>query len=62
MNMKKLLMVTNDAGFRDDFFSQMGMFAGETTLVENAPDVIIVDEDEEYYNKLRLQYPNIPMI
>ncbi len=60
--MSHILFVSDNADFVEDLKAQVLRFAPDFSFVETAPDLLLVDENEEQCNDLRQKYPSVPLI
>ncbi len=60
--MAHILFISDNEDFAEDLKAQILRFAPDFSFVENAPDLLLIDEDSECCNELRQKYPTIPLI
>lgn len=60
--MSHILFVSDNVDFAEDLKAQMLRFAPDFSFVETAPDLMLVDENEELCADLRKKYPSVPLI
>lgn len=60
--MAHILFISNNEDFAEDLKAQILRFAPDFSFVENAPDLLLIDENSECCNELRQKYPTIPLI
>ena len=60
--MSHILFVSDNVDFAEDLKAQMLRFAPDFSFVETAPDLLLVDENEELCADLRKKYPSVPLI
>lgn len=60
--MAHILFISDNEDFAEDLKAQILRFAPDFSFVENAPDLLLIDENSECYNELRQKYPTIPLI
>lgn len=60
--MAHILFVSDNEDFAEDLKAQILRFAPDFSFVENAPDLLLIDENSECCNELRQKYPTIPLI
>lgn len=60
--MAHILFISDNKDFAEDLKAQILRFAPDFSFVENAPDLLLIDEDSECCNELRQKYPTIPLI
>ena len=60
--MAHILFISDNEDFAEDLKAQILRFAPDFSFVENAPDLLLIDENSECCNELRQKYPTIPLI
>lgn len=60
--MAHILFISDNEDFAEDLKAQILRFAPDFSFVENAPDLLLIDENSERCNELRQKYPTIPLI
>lgn len=60
--MAHILFISDNEDFAEDLKAQILCFAPDFSFVENAPDLLLIDENSECCNELRQKYPTIPLI
>ncbi len=60
--MAHILFISDNKDFAEDLKAQILRFAPDFSFVENAPDLLLIDENSECCNELRQKYPTIPLI
>ncbi len=60
--MSHILLISKNNDFAEDLKTQVMRFAPDFSFVENAPDLLIVDEDEQSYKEFRKKYDSVPII
>lgn len=60
--MSHILFVSDNEDFAEDLKAQVLRFAPDFSFVETAPDLLLVDENEELCKDLRQKYPSVPLI
>lgn len=60
--MAHILFISDNEDFTEDLKAQILRFAPDFSFVENAPDLLLIDENSECCNELRQKYPTIPLI
>lgn len=60
--MLHILFVSENEDFAEDLKTQVLRFAPDFSFVENAPDLLLIDENSELCGELRQKYPTIPLI
>lgn len=60
--MAHILFISDNEDFVEDLKAQILRFAPDFSFVENAPDLLLIDENSECCNELRQKYPTIPLI
>lgn len=60
--MAHILFISENEDFAEDLKAQILRFAPDFSFVENAPDLLLIDENSECCNELRQKYPTIPLI
>lgn len=60
--MAHILFISDNENFAEDLKAQILRFAPDFSFVENAPDLLLIDENSECCNELRQKYPTIPLI
>ena len=60
--MAHILFISDNKDFAEDLKAQILRFAPYFSFVENAPDLLLIDENSECCNELRQKYPTIPLI
>ncbi|MBQ8481585.1 MAG: response regulator transcription factor [Alphaproteobacteria bacterium] len=53
---------SDNEDFKKDLSAQIVRFADKSVVTDEAPDVIIVDEDENIYSRKRTEYPSVPIL
>ena len=60
--MAHILFISDNEDFAEDLKAQILRFAPDFSFVENAPDLLLIDENSERCGELRQKYPTIPLI
>lgn len=60
--MAHILFISDNEDFAEDLKAQILRFAPDFSFVENAPDLLLIDENSECCNEQRQKYPTIPLI
>lgn len=60
--MSHILFVSDNLDFAEDLKAQVLRFAPDFSFVETAPDLLLVDENEDECADLRQKYPSVPLI
>lgn len=53
---------SDNEDFKSDLAAQIIRFTDNSVITDEAPDVIIVDEDENIYSDKRSEYPSVPIL
>lgn len=53
---------SDNEDFKNDLSAQIIRFTDKSVITDEAPDVIIVDEDENVYSCKRTEYPSVPIL
>lgn len=62
--MKNIACFSNNQDFLNDLILQLNYHASEFVVCDekSSPDIAIIDENIKTYNKIRADYPNIPLV
>ncbi|MBR1601364.1 MAG: response regulator transcription factor [Alphaproteobacteria bacterium] len=53
---------SNNEDFKNDLAAQIVCYTDKYVITNEAPDVIIVDEDENVFSHKRVEYPSVPIL
>ncbi len=57
-----IAIFSDNEDFKNDLSAQIVRFTDKSVITDEAPDVIIVDEDENMYSDKRSEYPSVPIL
>lgn len=60
--MVNILLLSDNEDLRHDLAVQTERFVNEAVITEDAPDIMVIDENKDIYLQKRNEYPSVPIL